>query len=85
MADLLLLDQREQTLRVATLVFTGYHQFGTTNQGREDIQQRGIETDGRELQYPTVHFKLHMGAVPGVKVAEIALAEQHAFWLARGA
>ncbi|MNH07191.1 hypothetical protein D3C72_1013300 [compost metagenome] len=38
-ANLLLVNQREQLLRIATLVLVGYHQLGATDPGRQDVQQ----------------------------------------------
>ncbi|MNP17159.1 hypothetical protein D3C76_1095830 [compost metagenome] len=85
MGHLLFAHQRQQLRRVVALVFSGYHQLAAAHPGRQDIQQRGIETDGRKLQRPALLIQLHMGAVPGLEVAEVALAEQHALGLAGGA
>ncbi|MNM56836.1 hypothetical protein D3C81_680150 [compost metagenome] len=85
MADLLLADQRQQLLRVTSLVFAGDHQLGAANQRRQNIQQRSIEAYGRELQHPAVLVELNMRGIPGLEVAEVALAKQYALGLAGGA
>ncbi|MNL35404.1 hypothetical protein D3C87_1574370 [compost metagenome] len=43
-AQLLMTDQLHQLQRIATLVIAGHDQFGALQQGRENIDQRRVET-----------------------------------------
>ncbi|MNV06855.1 hypothetical protein D3C71_972550 [compost metagenome] len=85
MAQSLMTDQLDQLQRVATLVVAGHDQLGPLQQGRENIDQRGVETQRRKLQHPTLFSQLHIVGVPRAEVSEVGLAEQHAFGMAGGA
>ncbi|MNX45590.1 hypothetical protein D3C86_761080 [compost metagenome] len=85
MAQSMMTDQLDQLQRVATLVVAGYDQLGPLQQGRENIDQRRVETQRRKLQNPTLIGQQNVVGVPRAEVGEIGLAEQHAFGMAGGA
>ncbi len=80
-----LLQHADQLQRITPLVFIRHHQFGATEPGGKNVDDRRVETQRRELQHPAVCVQAHMLGIPGGEVAEIALAEQYAFRLPGGA
>ena len=78
-------DQLDQLQRIAALIVAGHDQLGALEQGRENIDQRRVETQRRKLQHPALFGQLHIVGVPRGEVREVGLAEQHAFGMAGGA
>ncbi|MNF70862.1 hypothetical protein D3C84_527920 [compost metagenome] len=84
-AQALVADQFHQLQRITALIIAGHDQLGALQQGRENIDQRRVETQRRKLQRPALLRQLHIVGVPRGEVREVGLAEQHAFGMASGA
>lgn len=78
-------DQRDQLQRIAPLRVVGHHQFGAFEQGREDVDQRRIEAQRRELQDSTFCLQLHVIGIPHGEVRKIGLTEQNTLRMPGGA
>ena len=77
--------QRGQLQRIAALAVAGHDQRRTLDQRWEDVDQRGVEPQGGELQDPALFIQLAEVGIPGAKMAEVVLAKHYAFRLARRA